>query len=95
MPIPDLSRWGPDDGDRIIEAGLRMVRRPNPVWMMPLDESKEHRVHTDVGPLTVRSGEKHWLAHDPLSGQVWPVSEEYLTQHYELASVAEEAPDEP
>jgi hypothetical protein len=67
------------DGPRIIETGQAMAKKRNPVYL--LKQEAEFQVQTNEGVLTGKPGD--FLAHDPISGHVWPVSAAYVEQHYE------------
>lgn len=56
-----------------------MAKKRNPVYLERQDT--EFQVETNEGVMTGKAGD--YLAHDPISGHVWPVSAEYSTQHYE------------
>lgn len=68
-----------EDGERIKKAGQKSVKKPNPVWLVQLDT--DAKVETDSGTLNAHAGD--FLAHDPISGHVWPVSADYVAQHYD------------
>lgn len=65
----------------LVEQGFKMVKKPNPVYMLELDY--DAMVETNEGWLRAPSG--HWLAHDPISGHIWPVAPDYVEQHYDPA----------
>jgi hypothetical protein len=75
---PDLPVYGPDDSAEIVEHGVVRVKAPNPVFLVELDH--ECVVATNEGPLRAHAGD--FLAHDPISGHVWPVAADYVAQHY-------------
>jgi hypothetical protein len=62
-----------------------MIKRPNPVFMIPVDEKCE--VETNEGVLTADVGD--FIAHDPISGHVWPIASSYVDQHYDPAPSGE------
>ena len=67
------------DGPALRASGLPMLKKPNPVWM---NKQKEpFLVETNEGPVTGKAGD--FVAHDPMSGHVWPVAADYVEQHYE------------
>ncbi|HJX75615.1 MAG TPA: hypothetical protein VJ247_04615 [Gaiella sp.] len=66
------------DGPRIQERGRSAIKRPNPVFLLQLDEDAE--VETVDGTLTGKAGD--FLAFDPISTHVWPVKASYVEQHY-------------
>lgn len=74
------TRFDAADGDRIRKLGIKSVKRPNPVWLVEI--AKDGKVETSEGELLARAGD--FLAHDPISGHVWPVSRDYVEQHYDL-----------
>ncbi len=67
------------DGARIITHGNKMAKKRNPVYLWHQPEA--FQVQTNEGVLTGKPGD--YLAHDPISGHVWPVSADYVAQHYE------------
>lgn len=67
-----------DDGPELVRTGAKMLKRPNPVYMVRQDAAFE--VATNEGTLTGKPGD--YLAHDPISGHVWPVAASYVEQHY-------------
>lgn len=69
-----------DDGPALREVGIRAIKRPNPVYLQQLWE--DFTVETDTGILGGKSGD--FLAHDPISGHVWPVAANYVEQHYDF-----------
>lgn len=68
-----------DDGPNIVQSGQKMAKKRNPVYLLRQDA--EFTVETNEGVLTGKPGD--YLAHDPISGHVWPVSSGYVEQHYE------------
>lgn len=68
-----------EDGERIRRLGVKSVKKPNPVWLVQLDTDAD--VETDSGTLHAEAGS--YLAHDPISGHVWPVTAECVEQHYD------------
>lgn len=58
----------------------QMVRKPNPVWMQRQED--DFIVVTNEGELRGNAGD--YLAHDPVTGYIWPVSQEYAAVHYEI-----------
>lgn len=67
------------DGLEIKRTGTAMLKRPNPVYMIKLAEESD--VETNEGTLVAHAGD--FVAHDPISGHVWPVAASYVEQHYE------------
>lgn len=93
----ELERRGDDErGDRITvtqEMGLQigehgdpMVRQPHPVKVVLMDAP--FRLETSRGIVDGQAGD--FLAHDPVSGHTWPVTADYLEQHYEPETVDDE-----
>lgn len=74
-------RFTPAYGPTIRELGAAAIKKPNPVWLLHIDES--FTVETNEGVLRGKAGD--FVAYDPLSGHVWPVSSAYVAQHYEDA----------
>lgn len=68
-----------DHGPDIVESGRKMAKKRNPVYLLRQDS--EFTVQTNEGVLTGKPGD--YLAHDPISGHVWPVASSYVEQHYE------------
>lgn len=66
------------DGPRL-RGTTAMAKRRNPVYMERQDE--DFTVETNEGRLGAHAGD--YLAHDPISGHVWPVAASYVDQHYE------------
>ncbi len=67
------------DGPALVQRGQKMAKKRNPVYLEKQVEA--FQVETNEGVLTGKPGD--FLAHDPISGHVWPVSAEYVGQHYE------------
>jgi hypothetical protein len=67
------------DGPRLIAEGGKMARKRNPVYLMRQETAFE--VMTNEGLTTGLPGD--YLAHDPISGHVWPIAASYVAQHYE------------
>lgn len=69
------------DGPRIMEMGVKMVRKPDPVFVYSLPEFTS----IDASPQGLQSGHKgDYVAYDPMTGRVWPVDAGYLEVHYEV-----------
>jgi hypothetical protein len=68
-----------DDGTDLVNTGKKMAKKRNPVYLRKQDA--EFTVETNEGVLTGKPGD--YLAHDPISGHVWPVAASYVAQHYE------------
>lgn len=73
-----LPVYGPHDAGIIIDQGVAKVKAPNPVYLVRVGH--DFAVETNEGPLTAHAGD--FLAHDPISGHVWPVAASYVEQHY-------------
>lgn len=56
-----------------------MAKKRNPVFLIRQDEDFE--VNTNEGLLNGKAGD--YVAHDPISGHVWPVAASYVEVHYE------------
>jgi hypothetical protein len=69
------------DGPRLRATGTLMQRLPNPVFMERQDDN--FVVATAEGDMTGAPGD--YVAHDPLSGHVWPVKASYVELHYRPA----------
>lgn len=78
-PREGMTHFDAVDGERIRKAGVKSVKKLNPVWLVQLEQACE--VETDSGVLHAEAGS--YLAHDPISGHVWPVTAEYVEQHYD------------
>lgn len=68
-----------DDGSSILSSGQKMAKRRNPVYLLQQPDAFD--VETNEGVLRGKPGD--YLAHDPISGHVWPVAASYVQQHYE------------
>jgi len=68
-----------EDGAKIRATGIKMKKKPNPVYLIKQNEPFE--VVTNEGLLRGHDG--GYVAHDPISGHVWPISADYVSQHYE------------
>lgn len=66
------------DGPTLVREGVAMKKKPNPVYMARQDEAFD--VQTNEGMLSGKAGD--FVAHDPISGHVWPVAASYVEQHY-------------
>ncbi len=76
-----ITHYDTSDGPRIVEIGEPHLKKPNPVYLV--HQASAFSVQTNEGLLTGQPGD--YLAHDPISGHVWPVAASYVTQHYEPA----------
>jgi len=68
-----------DDGPAIVRDGQKMAKKRNPVYL--IQQMEVFIVETNEGKLSGKPGD--YLAHDPISGHVWPVAATYVEQHYE------------
>lgn len=71
-----FDKW---DGAHILTYGERMKKKPNPVYM--IRQKEPFTVETAEGVMRGEAGD--YVAHDPISGHVWPVKASYVEQHYE------------
>jgi len=69
------------DGPNLVRDGERMLKLPNPVYLTRQNEPFD--VETTEGTLSGKAGD--FVAHDPISGHVWPVAASYVEQHYRPA----------
>lgn len=67
------------DGPRLVSEGTKMAKKRNPVYLQR--QAETFQVQTNEGVLSGKPGD--FLAHDPISGHVWPVAASYVEQHYE------------
>jgi len=73
------------DGPWIRDHGRRMIKRPHPVYALgPMEHA--FTVDTIEGRLAGNVGD--FVAHDPMSGHVWPIAASYVEQHYDEVSDA-------
>lgn len=80
-PVPDDARiFTVADADEIIDEGLVMVQKPSPVHL--LQQADQFAVETNEGLMAGEPG--GYVAHDVVSGHVWPVSAEYVAMHYDV-----------
>lgn len=63
----------------LVTNGVPMVKKPNPVYMRQIPE--DFNVETNEGWLYAHAGD--YLAHDPISGHIWPVAADYVAVHYD------------
>lgn len=80
------TRYSKTDGDLVQAQGRKAIKRPNPVWLLRSPEEFEVDTHEGV----VKGGPGCYLAYDPISGHVWPVSDEYVGQHYDFVESEDE-----
>lgn len=73
--------YGAGDGEMLRADGEAFVKKPNPVYMVQSPDP--FIVHTDSGVMEGRAGD--WIVHDPISGHVWPITDDYKQAHYEVA----------
>lgn len=66
------------EADFIAEHGFVSQKKPSNVYLLKQD--RNYVVHTNEGPLEGLAG--GYVAYDPKSGHVWPVSAEYVEMHY-------------
>lgn len=72
--------WDDEAHRAVLEQdGKEMVKKPNPVLM--IEQDKPFLVYTNEGPLSGKPGD--FVAYDPISGHMWPVSNEYVQMHYD------------
>lgn len=69
------------DAQTIVELGRKAIKKPNPVYLVQSPE--EFSVTTEEGD-TLNGKPGDYIAHDPISGHVWPVAESYVAQHYDF-----------
>jgi hypothetical protein len=80
VEIPEGTRvFTAEDADELVEHGEVMVKKPSPVHLLKQDDP--FVVETNEGTLFGEPG--GYVAHDPLSGHVWPVSADYVDLHYQ------------
>lgn len=78
------------DGAMLRTEGRAMRKKPNPVFMLgPMRAA--FVVDTNEGQLAGQPGD--FVAHDPISGHVWPVAASYVAQHYDPIEVDDERVD--
>lgn len=74
-----LPPYSSADGPALVRTGVKMAKKRNPVYLLKQDT--DFHVQTNEGLLGAKAGD--YLAHDPISGHVWPVAASYVAQHYE------------
>lgn len=67
------------DGPLIEDAGKKMARKRNPVYLYR--ETQDFSIETREGVLHSPAGS--YVAYDPLSGDIWPAAADYVAMHYE------------
>ena len=75
------------DGVALVRTGRVAYKRRNPVYLQIVNH--EFQVETNEGVLSGKPGD--YVAHDPISGHVWPVAASYVAQHYDFEDQAEGA----
>lgn len=75
-----MRQFTKEDGVFIRTSGSKALKRPNPVYLVKQDEA--FSVETNEGVLSGKAGD--YVAHDPISGHVWPVAASYVEQHYDF-----------
>lgn len=78
----DETEWDYNNSDHqsvVEEDGVVMRKKPSDVYMLQQDE--DFSVITNEGKVTGHAGD--YVAYDPQSGHMWPVSKEYVDMHYE------------
>jgi hypothetical protein len=75
-----VPHYSAENGPKIKEVGRVAIKRANPVYLVK--QTEEFSVATNEGVLTGKPGD--FVAHDPISGHVWPVSASYVEQHYDF-----------
>jgi len=73
------SRYTQADAPLLKLVGWMAAKKRNPVYMIKVDQ--DFKVDTSEGVMGGRAGD--FVAYDPISGHVWPVSAEYVKMHYE------------
>ncbi len=68
------------DGPSIQQQGREAIKRANPVYLRQIREP--FSVATNEG--TLKGNPSDFVAYDPISGHVWPVSALYVEQHYDF-----------
>ncbi len=74
-----MNHFSQKDAAKLRADGVAMMKKPNPVWMT--QQAEPFSVETNEGTLNGKAGD--FVAYDPISGHVWPVSANYVAQHYE------------
>lgn len=75
-----ITNWGPEHAEQLKEWGTPAIKRPNPVYLFKPPVGGI--VRTNEGALNLNEGD--YVAHDPISGHVWPVAADYVAQHYDF-----------
>lgn len=78
------------DGPSIKERGAQAIKEPHPVYLVESDVP--FTVSTNEGTLSGNAGD--YVAYDPTSGHIWPVSAEYVDMHYRWLVDNEEEKEE-
>lgn len=66
------------EGPSIQERGREAIKEAHPIFLMLSDAP--FTVSTNEGTLSGNAGD--YVAYDPMSGHLWPVSAEYVDMHY-------------
>lgn len=74
-----MNNFTKSDGPMLVRNGKPMAKKRNPVYL--IRQEAMFSVETNEGILTGKPGD--YLAHDPMSGHVWPVAADYVAVHYE------------
>jgi hypothetical protein len=74
-----MRKFTAQDINELICNGQRMAKKRNVVVMTKQDTS--FQVETREGLATGKAGD--YVAHDPISGDIWPVAADYVAHHYE------------
>jgi hypothetical protein len=77
--VEDRKVFTVQNGPELVKNGQKMAKKRNPVYL--LKQTEAFQVETNEGVLNGKPGD--FLAHDPISGHVWPVASSYVEQHYE------------
>jgi hypothetical protein len=73
--------WTKKDGPAVRAEGVRSLKLPNPVFL--LQQAKPFDVQTPEGLVSGKAGD--YVAHDPISGHLWPIDADYAALHYRPA----------
>lgn len=68
-----------DHGKFLLDNGAPMVKKPSTVYLHEMSE--DFSVLTNEGHVEGSAGD--FVAYDPQSGHIWPVSADYIAMHYE------------
>jgi len=70
-----------DAGKDILRDGTKMIKRPNPVFVLKQD----NYFAVDTAEGVMRGNPGDYVVYDPISGHVWVIKEDYLKMHYRAA----------